>query len=600
MISVFKNLSIGARIYTLISASLLSLIIFAAFTYQGMTSIGKELKQIAYEDMPLTRLMEQITTHQLEQAILFERAVRYVGKDDKKLDKLTNDFETLGHKVDEEVLEAEAMIENILGSEVLEEVVHDEHDSHDTQEEAEHHDLTVEEEFKLVYKQLKKIEKLHLEYEHSALDTLRGYKNFKTREAFNAKIDEIDHLQEDIDHLVEATLEEISGFSLMATERAIEHEEEMILRGAIMVVSVVIILMIFSLTLRNSIVHPIETVTKVTNDLASDKLDTLIAEPEYNDETAIMIDAMKVFQEKLIESKKLQEIQQEEDRKKAEYADMLQKISTQFDSDVSEFLQGMGSATEQLSATSKSLQSLSSTGTEKSSELSQASDVAFENVSAVASASEEMMSSIQEINSQISQANQISQDAVDEAKTATDAIGELSEASHKIGEVINLIQDIAEQTNLLALNATIESARAGEAGKGFAVVANEVKSLAAQTSRATEDVGVQIAEMQDATKNSVDVVANISMTINQLNEIANTISAAMEEQSAVIQEVVKNIQVASDKTNSVGNIAGDVSKSSQETQTASSDVNEAANDLASRTGLLRDEVTSFLSKLKTG
>lgn len=42
-----------------------------------MAMIGSELKGIAEKDIPMTKLLTAITEHQLEQAILFEREVRF-------------------------------------------------------------------------------------------------------------------------------------------------------------------------------------------------------------------------------------------------------------------------------------------------------------------------------------------------------------------------------------------------------------------------------------------------------------------------------------------------------------------------------------------
>ena len=42
-----------------------------------MNQIGSELEAIAEQDIPLTAKLTAITEHQLEQAIHFERAMRY-------------------------------------------------------------------------------------------------------------------------------------------------------------------------------------------------------------------------------------------------------------------------------------------------------------------------------------------------------------------------------------------------------------------------------------------------------------------------------------------------------------------------------------------
>ena len=45
-----------------------------------INSIGKEVSEIAYQDIPLTEVVTKVTVHQLEQAIHLERAIRFSEK----------------------------------------------------------------------------------------------------------------------------------------------------------------------------------------------------------------------------------------------------------------------------------------------------------------------------------------------------------------------------------------------------------------------------------------------------------------------------------------------------------------------------------------
>lgn len=594
---ILKKLSIGQRVKLMILWSLVSVWALAIISVQTMSQIGKELEQIAHYDMPITKILEQITTHQLEQAILFEKALRYTNiqvSDSHELDDLIHKFEDLGHKVDKEILDAEDMVQKAINGEPPASKEYEE------TKKAHSVSITAQEEFAKIFKMLKQIEKEHLDYEIAAVNLLKEAARKDTAEGSHSlvkELEKIEQMQTDLDHHVEALLEEISNFTLEASERALEHEKEAMRLIALFIAVITLALIIMSIKLSRSIIVPIRSVTAATQELAQDNLDYEIADSDYKDETAEMIVALKQFQGKLQDGKRLREEQLIEQQKKLEHAELLQRMTLEFDDNVTEFLQNLSASTSQLGATSTSLKGISDTGSNKALELSEASELAFENVSSVASASEEMMASIKEINGQIAQASQISSDAVQEADQACVTIRDLAGSSDKIGEIVTLIQDIAEQTNLLALNATIESARAGDAGKGFAVVANEVKSLASETSRATEEIAQQAAAMQSATTSSVAVMERIEKTIHTLNEISGTISSAMEEQSAVISEIVKNTQSASDKTNLLGSIAKNVSEAAGETQSASLEVNVAANDLDERTMALRGEVETFLANL---
>lgn len=170
-----------------------------------------------------------------------------------------------------------------------------------------------------------------------------------------------------------------------------------------------------------------------------------------------------------------------------------------------------------------------------------AMEQASSNTGIVAAATEEMTSTIGEIASNSQKAGQITEEAVTQAKIASDRVEELGKAADDIGKVTETITEISEQTNLLALNATIEAARAGEAGKGFAVVANEIKELARQTAEATQDIKAKITGIQDSTAGTVTDIGQISTVINDVNEIVTTIGSAVNEQSITTQEISNNV-----------------------------------------------------------
>ncbi len=53
------------------------LVISTGITLSKMDRIGKEIKEIAQEDIPLIKIVTEITINQLAQAIHFERALRF-------------------------------------------------------------------------------------------------------------------------------------------------------------------------------------------------------------------------------------------------------------------------------------------------------------------------------------------------------------------------------------------------------------------------------------------------------------------------------------------------------------------------------------------
>ncbi len=202
------------------------------------------------------------------------------------------------------------------------------------------------------------------------------------------------------------------------------------------------------------------------------------------------------------------------------------------------------------------------------------------NVGLVATAAEEMTSTINEIAQNSEKARSISDDAVVQAKSASDRIGELGQAAQEIGRVTEAITEISEQTNLLALNATIEAARAGEAGKGFAVVANEIKELARQTAEATQEIKKKIEGVQNSTDGTVKEIEQISNVINEVNDIVSTIATAVEEQSVTTREIAGNVAQAAQ---GIQEVTENVAQSSVVTAEIAKDivqVNTAASDMS--------------------
>ena len=177
-----------------------------------------------------------------------------------------------------------------------------------------------------------------------------------------------------------------------------------------------------------------------------------------------------------------------------------------------------------------------------------------------------MSATINEIAENSEKARSISDQAVQQAKTASMKISELGRAADKIGKAIETIAEISEKTNLLALNATIEAARAGEAGKGFSVVANEIKA--------------NIEGAQTTTESTVITIDEISKVINQVNDIVAGIATAVEEQSAATSEIADSISRTSSGIQEVNQHVSHSSVVAEEITRKIHEVNEASSELS--------------------
>ena len=110
------SLSLGTKVFGLVGACLLMLLVVGGFSVWQMARISDELEAIAGNDIPLTRIMTKVTMYHLEQAMFFERAVRASAKlstdadADKTFAEASNSYSVMNAKVRHELAEARALI----------------------------------------------------------------------------------------------------------------------------------------------------------------------------------------------------------------------------------------------------------------------------------------------------------------------------------------------------------------------------------------------------------------------------------------------------------------------------------------------------------
>ncbi|MCZ6509067.1 MAG: methyl-accepting chemotaxis protein [Alphaproteobacteria bacterium] len=581
----FRRISVGQKIMAIVAMCIAFLVIVGAVGIVSMAKIGDEITQIAEADLPVVNAVSTITSHQLEQAILLESAMRVGGASGEshegQFEEIVEEFDALAGKVETEIRGAEVLVEGAM--------------AHANSEEA----LA---EFTHVLEALKKIEGEHATYDHEADAAFELLREGRIDEALES-LETIEAEQAELDHELEALMEEIQGFTAKAALTAEHDEKNAIKLIAIVAVSAAVIgLGLAYFMARKNVSQPLAQITNAMEELTKGNTDVVI-DIRSQDEIGRLAETFGVFKDKLEENKRLEQQMREKEEQAAKEREQAAKesrvsLADELDSQIGGMLETVSSAATQMEATATSLISTAEETSRQSGAVSAASEEASTNVQTVASASEELSSSIQEITRQVAEATKIAATAVEDAKRTNDIVQGLATGADEIGNIIGLINDIADQTNLLALNATIEAARAGEAGKGFAVVASEVKSLASQTGQATEEIAAKVKTMQTATGDAVGAIETISETIGKIDEISTAIASAMEEQGAVTQEITRNVQEAASGTSEVTkNITG-VNAAAEQTGNAASEVQRSTSELNTQAAELKVNITKVLDELR--
>lgn len=475
-----KNFTIKQQIIGLVSILTALIITLAYVGISNMNKIGAEIVAIAHQDIPMTTSVTNITVHQLEQAVYFERALRYgieMQTDNKlksKFKESTHHFEKLNKTIEKEIIQTEELAQKAIDNA---------------------HSSEARKEFQHVLSVLKNIEKEHKSYEHDAIKTFSLVSKGNLHDA-HILAEKVEAEEEKLDHELENLLSEIAKFTEQATLTAEKDEKT----AVTLLITVTAIALVFgsaiSWFILMGIVGPLKSMLAAVEDLRTGDGDLTYRLPDFGkNEIGDTSTSLNGFLEHI------------------------QKILV----DISSSVESVASASEEVNATAQSL--------------SQASTEQAANVEETSASMTEMSSTVSQNTENATTTNRIASDAAEKAQQGGDAVMETVTAMADIAAKVSLIEDIAYKTNLLALNAAIEAARAGEHGKGFAVVADEVRKLAERSQVSAQEIGelasnsVSIAEK--AGQLITDVVPNIQNTASLVEEI----SAASTEQSDTITHI---------------------------------------------------------------
>jgi methyl-accepting chemotaxis protein len=363
--------------------------------------------------------------------------------------------------------------------------------------------------------------------------------------------------------------------------------------------TIALVLLAAAFVVTRSIVGPLNRLTGSLQRLAGGDLEAPVDGEKRQDEFGMIARAVIGVRD-TIRNQMNERIRRDAESKavtEGERKTLLKGLAGSLEAEVKAIAETVEHAAHDLVATARSMQSVSEAAQREADEASRVSKSAAEHVGSVGQATGQLDNAINEIGSRVSESSKISQEAVTQAREASNIVRTLSDASAEIGKVVSLIQAIAEQTNLLALNATIEAARAGESGKGFAVVASEVKTLASQTAKATEEIAGRINAVVGATEKAAAAIDNVDKTVARVSEIASTIAAAVEEQGAATAEIARAVSQTDQQTGQLAASLARLLDSANATNSSSRTVVSSASGLSDQAASLKRQVDTFVARV---
>ncbi|AXN34291.1 methyl-accepting chemotaxis protein [Vibrio coralliilyticus] len=523
---MLSRLTIAQKVYLLGLSQLLAMMIMGGFALYQMNKIGNELIDIAEEDIPLTKMLTVVTEHQLEQAILFERALVKAIRVEQGMAQMSvfeeakKKVHDLTVKTEKELYEVEEFIEKAIP--LL-------------------HSVEAQEKFKKLLGKLKVVEKSYSTLVSEVDKTMDYGSNGQIEEMleFSKKVEA--H-EDEIDKALISILDEVQNFTLASALQA-EEDEKYAIKWMTIIASVSIvlgILMPFLVTraIRTPIMNLIDRLKQVSE---GDGDLTIRLDDSSRDETGTVANAFNKF------------------------LGVLMGTITQINSKAEELGQSSEVAVSAMQRTLQNVEKQRCDIEQVATAINQMNATTQEVANSTANASsvtDEVRKHVMEGQKEALATQEVIQELANEVTTSSGVIENLVSETNNIGQVLESIQGIAEQTNLLALNAAIEAARAGETGRGFAVVADEVRSLAQRTQEATVDIQKLVDTLQSEAKNAVSSMkkgtdtaklclekssesANtFSVAAESVNQIAGLnlqIAAAAEEQSTVAQDLDNNL-----------------------------------------------------------
>ncbi|MCP4400835.1 MAG: HAMP domain-containing protein [bacterium] len=487
---VIQNVNVGKRIFGTVFFLIILMAITTGFSLFKLNSIGEKIIEIAEEDIPLTETLTKIVVTQLEQAIWFERALRF-GERSKSEDTTKEDlkhaeeeFEKLAVLTDENIKHAETIAEEAVQKAATEEA---------------------KQEFEHIYESLKAIETEHTEYESQVRKIFAAF-DLESHYGIEALAKKIEEQEDHLDHEMEQLLEEIEKFTEKSALQAEQDEKNAIQIIAILTAVTLVFGIVLGLITTRSVTQPVAKVIQAATDVANGKLEGDFSLYQ-KDEIGHLADVFRGMREQI---KKIMSSARETT---VVLLDSVQDLTV-------------------------SSQEISSTSNEQAAaikEIVSTMEDSDQLAKSIAAKITDVTGTTSETKNGVNNGFSIIRDSLskmDEIKTSNSGtiseVRSLGDKVESIWEIVNMINGIADQTKIIAFNAELEASSAGDAGKNFQIVASEIRRLADSTVASTSEIKAKITEIQHSSDSLIMASEEGTAKITEGWELSNNLQKVFE------------------------------------------------------------------------